>query len=70
MEWTKEEIAALRKTMGLTQKAFGDMVGVTSVYVAYLEAGTKSPSKTLSILFDCLKAKQERKAKGGRHGKG
>lgn len=68
-EWTAEAIAALRKQLGLTQRLFGEEAGVTDVYVAYLEAGTKHPSKTLQIVFDCLKKKADRKGKGGRHGK-
>ena len=67
-EWTKADIAELRERLGLNQKEFAEAVGVTDVYVSYLERGTKTPSKTLCIVFDCLKKEEDRKGKGARHG--
>lgn len=54
-KWTPERIKKLRTRLNLTQKAFGELVGVTSVYVSYLEKGeVKTPGKTLCILLDCI----------------
>ncbi len=57
MEWTKEAILELRKSMNVTQKAFAESLGVTNVYVNYLEKGMKRPSKTVCIVLDCLRNK-------------
>jgi DNA-binding XRE family transcriptional regulator len=63
--WTPEEIKKLRARLTLTQEAFGSLIGVTRIYVNYLEKGVKTPSKTLCILLDCISKKRERKRKGG-----
>jgi len=63
--WTPEEIKALRKLLGITQEAFGKLVGVTPVYVNYLEKGVRTPSKTLCILLGFIDKQAKRKRKGG-----
>jgi len=60
-EWTPEEIRNLRDTLGLTQQALGDLIGVTREYVNYLEKGVRTPSKTLCILLECIQHKQQRR---------
>jgi len=40
-KWTPEEIRGLRDSLGLTQQAFGEVVGVTREYVNYLEKGVR-----------------------------
>ncbi len=60
-EWPKEAITELRKSLGLTQRLFSEAIGVTAVYVNYLEKGVRRPSKTLCIMFDCMKKKAARK---------
>ncbi len=50
-EWTKEEIKGLRAVLGVSQEAFATMLGVTRVYVNYLEKGVKTPSKMLKLLL-------------------
>lgn len=54
--------------MNLSQKAFGELLGVTRNYIYYLEKGVKEPSKTLKLLLDCI---EKEKGKGGekKHGK-
>jgi len=54
--WTHEEIRELRKSHGLYQKDFAELLGVSRVYVNYLENGVKKPGKTLRKLFDCIEA--------------
>jgi DNA-binding transcriptional regulator YiaG len=54
-KWTAAKIKALRKAMGLSQKAFGQRLGVTQNYVYLLECGQKTPSTTLQLLLDCVK---------------
>lgn len=66
-KWTPEEIKNLRDSLGLTQQALGDLVGVTRVYVNYLEKGVRSPSKTMCILLDCIKTKTRKES--GKRGK-
>ena len=67
MQWTGEEITALRKSLNLTQIQFSEALGVTETYVSYLENEKRKPSKVLCLLLDSLKTKTE---KGGKvHGK-
>ena len=62
-EWTHRAIKILRKRMNLNQTAFGNILGITRIYVYYLEKGLKRPSKTLQLLLDCVEEKlsQERR---------
>ena len=52
--WTPGSIKDFRLRLGLTQKAFGKLLGVTDRYIFFLEKGVKKPSKTLQLLLDCL----------------
>lgn len=61
-EWTKEDMKNLRNRLGLSQTAFGDLVGISRIAVYYLEKGVRTPSKTLAILMECIDRK-ERKTK-------
>jgi transcriptional regulator with XRE-family HTH domain len=63
-EWTGEEIAALRKSLNLTQRPFSKALGVSETYVSYLENGKREPSKTLCLLLDSLKPKAKKTRKG------
>jgi DNA-binding XRE family transcriptional regulator len=68
--WTPERIKQLRASMELTQEAFALKIGVTRVYVNYLEKGVRAPNKTLCILLTCMESKGTKKGKGGdRRGK-
>ncbi len=71
--WKPEDIRRLRKRFNLSQRALGELVGVTTNYIYLLEAGKKKPSKSLMILLDYverdLKTSKERKVKKG-YGKG
>jgi transcriptional regulator with XRE-family HTH domain len=55
-QWTPEEIRELRESHNLFQKDFAELLGVSRVYVNYLEKGVKRPSKTLMKLLDCMEA--------------
>lgn len=61
--WTPEEIKEFRKRLGLYQRDFALMVGVTERYVIYLEQGVRQPSKTLKILLSMMEAKENEKEK-------
>ncbi len=66
-KWTPERIKELRQALNLTQKKFSVLIGVTDIYVNYLEKGVRKPGKTMQILLDCI----EEKGKGEevkRHG--
>lgn len=63
MRWTPEKIREFRKRLGLTQQAFGDLIGVTRMYVIYLEGGDRKPGKTMQILLDLLEEKETEKKK-------
>ncbi len=66
--WTPERIKDFRLRLGLTQKAFGKLLGVTDRYIFFLEKGVKKPSKTLQLLLDCLEKtlpEGKKKKKGG-----
>ncbi len=53
--------------MNLSQKAFGELLGVTRNYIYYLEKGVKEPSKTLKLLLDCIEKEKGKEVK--KHGK-
>jgi DNA-binding XRE family transcriptional regulator len=64
--WKPRDIISLREKHNLTQKALGELVGVTTNYIYLLEKGDKKPSKTLQLLLDCVndrlvKSKKERR---------
>ena len=59
--WTPEEIRGLRESMGLYQKDFAPVIGVTREYVVYLEGGDRTPSETLKRLLDCLEVQHTKK---------
>ena len=50
--WKPEDIRRLRERFNLSQRALGELVGVTTNYIYLLEAGKKKPSKSLMILLD------------------
>ena len=53
-EWTQEDISKLRDRLKLSQTAFAELLGVTRIYIYYLEKGVKRPSKILKLLMDCI----------------
>ena len=57
--WTSAEIKEFRKSMGLTQAKYADVLGVTQVYIAYLEKGVRQPGTTMKRLLDCLERQNE-----------
>ncbi|MHC4307274.1 MAG: helix-turn-helix transcriptional regulator [Planctomycetota bacterium] len=63
IKWTPRRIKGLRRKYRISQIAFADMMGVTRIYIYYLERGDRKPSKTLSLLLDCA---EENLMKGGR----
>ena len=63
--WTPEEIRIFRKAQKMNQSDFGRMIGVTQVYMSYLEKGVRHPSTTLRLLLDCLEREYTRRGKGG-----
>lgn len=63
-EWTPEGIKELRLKVGMTQRDFGLHIGVTREYVNKLEKGVRKPSKTMCILFDCIKNQEKGKGDG------
>lgn len=65
-DWAPEEIKELREESKLSQKAFGDLLGVTRNFIYYLERGERKPNKTLRLLLDSVK--EELKEKGKRKG--
>lgn len=59
--WTRKQIREFRNSMGLNQTAFGREIGVTQVYVSYLEGGMRRPGKTLKLLLDCMEREMGRR---------
>ncbi len=62
--WTPDKIKTLREKYKLSQRAFGELLGVTRMHIYYIERGKKTPSKTLQLLMDCVEEKI--KKKGGK----
>ncbi|HBZ35521.1 MAG TPA: transcriptional regulator [Rikenellaceae bacterium] len=63
-QWTPEEIREFRKRLKLYQKDFAELIGVTRLYIIYLEKGVRNPSKTLKILLTLLEQQENLKEKG------
>jgi DNA-binding transcriptional regulator YiaG len=61
--WTPEEIKEFRKRLGLYQKDFAHMIGVTERYVIYIEKGVRQPSQTLKILLSMMEKQENEKGK-------
>lgn len=50
--WTPERLRALRRSLGLTQKAFGERLGLSNVAVCHLETGRKPIPASLAKALD------------------
>ena len=50
-EGVGKRIKSVRAEMGLSQAKFGDLVGITWVYVSLLENGHRRPSRGLVLLI-------------------
>lgn len=61
--WLPDEIREFRKRLGMSQRRFADLIGVSGNYVYYLEGGERNPSKTLRILLEHLE--RESNERGG-----
>jgi DNA-binding transcriptional regulator YiaG len=59
-KWTSRELKTLRKKYKFSQRALGDLLGVSEQHIYYLERGARIPSKTLKLLLDCVEAKLEK----------
>jgi transcriptional regulator with XRE-family HTH domain len=62
-KWTSRELKTLRKKYKLSQRALGDLLGVSEQHIYYLERGARIPSETLKLLLVCVeeKLKKERR---------
>ncbi len=59
-KWTREAIRALRKRLGMTQKAFAEELGYSRyISVTELERGDYSPSGPAKRLLDMLEKQAE-----------
>ncbi len=61
--WTAEKVRELRKQHKLSKRALGELVGVSTNYIYYLEKGVRNPSKTLCLLLDRIEKELEAKEK-------
>lgn len=59
--WTPQEIRTFRKQLGMTQHNFAETLGVTQVYISYMEGGMKKPGKILKRLLDCMERETKMK---------
>lgn len=53
-EWKSEDVKALRKRLGKTQKEFGELLGVHVVTIIRWESEKFGPSKMASAQLDRL----------------
>ena len=53
------KIKELRKTLGMNQVKFGDTIGISQGFLSDLEKGSKTPSKSLSLLLKKLYRDQD-----------
>lgn len=49
MKMENERLIQLRKEKGITQAQLAEAIGLTQSMIAYIEAGTKEPSKEFKI---------------------
>ena len=62
-----ERVAQLRKHLGLTQKAFGERIGLTDAMVSMIESGRKTlQNRTVSLICYTFEANED----WIRHGRG
>lgn len=61
--WIPERVRSLRKQYKLSKRALGELVGVSTNYIYYLEKGVRNPSKTLCLLLDRIEKELEEKDK-------
>lgn len=55
-DWTSDLVKELRKSLGKTQKEFGEMLGVHVVTIIRWENGAFTPSKMAVKLLDHISA--------------
>jgi len=55
--WTSKQIRYLRKNHKISQRALGNLLGVSEQHIYYLERGARIPSKTLQILLSFVEEK-------------
>ena len=53
------KIKEIRKTLGMNQVKFGDTLGISQGFLSDLEKGSKTPSKSLSLLLKKLYQDQD-----------
>lgn len=52
--FTADEVWKIRTSLGLTQQAFGELVGMSDSAVQSWESGRSTPSKTVSRLLEII----------------
>ena len=60
-EWTSKDFKTLRKKYKLSQRALGDLIGVTEQYIYYLERGMRTTGKPLKLLLSFVEADLKKK---------
>ena len=60
-DWTSADLKKLRKKYKLSQKALGNLIGVTEQYVYYLERGMRTTGKPLKLLLNYVEADLKKK---------
>ena len=53
------KIKEMRKALGMNQVKFGDTIGISQGFLSDLEKGSKTPSKSLSLLLKKLYQDQD-----------
>ena len=54
-----KKIKEIRKALGMNQVKFGDTIGISQGFLSDLEKGSKTPSKSLSLLLKKLYQDQD-----------
>ena len=54
-----KKIKEIRKALGMNQVKFGDTIGISQGFLSDLEKGSKTPSKSLSLLIKKLYRDQD-----------
>jgi len=55
-QWTSNDLKTMRKKYKLSQRALGNLIGVTEQYIYYLERGMRTTGKPLKLLLNYVEA--------------
>jgi predicted transcriptional regulator len=59
MHWTSRDVARFRRSLGLSQVRFAELLGTAQPVISRIERGHAEVSPMLARLLTCMKERQE-----------